>query len=445
MKTSGSVHGMRAVMWLWFGQLISLVGTGMTRFAGTVWIWQQTESATAVAFFWFFVFGPGIVLSPIAGALVDRWNRKRVLIGADLGAGLATIGLLVLYLLGVLEIWHFFVAGFIASAFEAFQNPAQAASITTMVPREQFGRANGIMSMVQFGATVVSPALAGILLAPIGLQGIFGIDVVTFLFAVAVLFLLRIPQPPRSAEGAQGAGSLRKEIVYGFRYLTGRTALLSLLGLFGMVTFLVAFFVGVINPMILARTANDETVLGLVLSLNGVGGVLGGLLLSTWGGPKTRIFGVLGGVIAMNFGIALTGLGQSLWLWGIGAFLAAFFIPIINGCNRAIFQSKIAPDVQGRVFGVMRVVGQAAFPLAMLIVGPLADYVFEPAMMSGGALAPLFGAVVGIGEGAGMSLMMLLAGLAGILVGLLGFVVRNVRDVETLLPDQVPGNAAAAE
>ncbi|MGD2114284.1 MAG: MFS transporter, partial [Acidobacteriota bacterium] len=323
--------------------------------------------------------------------------------------------------------------------------PAQAASITTMVPREQFGRANGIMSMVQFGATVVSPALAGILLAPIGLQGIFGIDVVTFLFAVAVLFLLRIPQPPRSAEGAQGAGSLRKEIVYGFRYLTGRTALLSLLGLFGMVTFLVAFFVGVINPMILARTANDETVLGLVLSLNGVGGVLGGLLLSTWGGPKTRIFGVLGGVIAMNFGIALTGLGQSLWLWGIGAFLAAFFIPIINGCNRAIFQSKIAPDVQGRVFGVMRVVGQAAFPLAMLIVGPLADYVFEPAMMSGGALAPLFGAVVGIGEGAGMSLMMLLAGLAGILVGLLGFVVRNVRDVETLLPDQVPGNAAAAE
>jgi predicted MFS family arabinose efflux permease len=436
---------MRAVMWLWFGQLISLVGTGMTRFAGTVWIWQQTESATAVAFFWFFVFGPGIVLSPIAGALVDRWNRKRVLIGADLGAGLATIGLLVLYLLGVLEIWHFFVAGFIASAFEAFQNPAQAASITTMVPREQFGRANGIMSMVQFGATVVSPALAGILLAPIGLQGIFGIDVVTFLFAVAVLFLLRIPQPPRSAEGAQGAGSLRKEIVYGFRYLTGRTALLSLLGLFGMVTFLVAFFVGVINPMILARTANDETVLGLVLSLNGVGGVLGGLLLSTWGGPKTRIFGVLGGVIAMNFGIALTGLGQSLWLWGIGAFLAAFFIPIINGCNRAIFQSKIAPDVQGRVFGVMRVVGQAAFPLAMLIVGPLADYVFEPAMMSGGALAPLFGAVVGIGEGAGMSLMMLLAGLAGILVGLLGFVVRNVRDVETLLPDQVPGNAAAAE
>ncbi|MGD2114401.1 MAG: MFS transporter, partial [Acidobacteriota bacterium] len=155
---------MRAVMWLWFGQLISLVGTGMTRFAGTVWIWQQTESATAVAFFWFFVFGPGIVLSPIAGALVDRWNRKRVLIGADLGAGLATIGLLVLYLLGVLEIWHFFVAGFIASAFEAFQNPAQAASITTMVPREQFGRANGIMSMVQFGATVVSPALAGILL-----------------------------------------------------------------------------------------------------------------------------------------------------------------------------------------------------------------------------------------------------------------------------------------
>lgn len=443
MTSFRSISGMRAVSWLWFGQLISLVGTGMTRFAATVWIWQQTESATAVAFFWFFVFAPGIFLSPVAGALVDRWNRKRVLIGSDLGAGVATICLFALHAAGLLEIWHLFAAGLVASAFEAFQNPAQAASITTMVPREQLGRANGIMSMVQFGATVVSPVVAGILFAPIGLDGIFGVDIATFLFAVGVLFLLEIPQPAATAEGTAGRGSLRQEIAYGFKYILERKGLVNLLVLFGMVTFLVAFFVGVISPMILARTGNDEALLGLVLSLNGVGGVLGGFLLASWGGPKTRIVGVLGGIIAMNFGIVLTGFGQSVWLWGIGAFLTAFFIPIINGCNRVIWQSKVAPDVQGRVFGVMRVVGQAAFPLAMAFVGPLADYVFEPAMAPEGALAPFFGALVGTGAGAGMSLMMVLAGGVGIVVGLLGFVVRSVRAVETVLTDQVPDSAPA--
>ncbi|MGC9348337.1 MAG: hypothetical protein ACP5JG_09390 [Anaerolineae bacterium] len=188
--------------------------------------------------------------------------------------------------------------------------------------------------------------------------------------------------------------------------------------------------------MILARTGNNEILLGTVQSLGAVGGLIGGLTLSAWGGPKRRIHGVLLGMVAMRlFGQCVLGLGRTGWIWMVANFTILFFTPVINGANQAIWQAKVAPAYQGRVFSARRLIAQFPTSFAMTVVGPLADRFFEPAMAPGGALATRLGWLVGTGPGAGMALMMVFAGVIGASVGLVGYLVPIVRDVEKLLRD----------
>jgi DHA3 family macrolide efflux protein-like MFS transporter len=212
--------------------------------------------------------------------------------------------------------------------------------------------------------------------------------------------------------------------------------LLGLQLVFLGVNLVAAFSYPVLSPMILARTGENAQILGAVLSASGIGGVAGGLLMSAWGGPKRRVHGVLiGMVLASLLGPLVMGLGTSLPVWVAGSFLEAFFIPILNGSNQAIWQAKVAPDVQGRVFAVRRLIAQISAPLAMVIAGPLADFAFEPAMQPGGALASVLGHLFGVGQGAGMAVMMAMFGVLGALIGLSGYVFRPIRDVEDILPD----------
>jgi hypothetical protein len=188
-------------------------------------------------------------------------------------------------------------------------------------------------------------------------------------------------------------------------------------------------------PMILARSNGNELVLGSVQSAGAIGGVLGGALLSIWGGTKRRIHGVLGGWALSSLGLLWMGLGHGLMLWLPAAFTYTFFEPVVNGSDRAIWQSKVAPDVQGRVFATQLLISQITIPIAMLLAGPLADYVFEPAMMPGGSLSGAFGWLVGVGPGAGMALMISIAGVVGIILPLLGYTIRDIREVESIMPD----------
>jgi hypothetical protein len=188
--------------------------------------------------------------------------------------------------------------------------------------------------------------------------------------------------------------------------------------------------------MLLARTGDDAQILGIVLAAGGVGGVVGGLVMSAWGGPKRRVHGVLLSIAAAGlFGPFLLGIGRTLVVWALADLLYIAMIPIMNGSNMAIWQAKVAPDVQGRVFAARRMISQISFPLALLVVGPLADYVFEPAMQPGGALAEVFGGLVGVGRGAGMALIMVFAGLVTVAVGLGGYLFPAIRNAETILPD----------
>lgn len=429
--------GMTAFVIIWIGQFFSLTGTGMTRFATTVWAYQTTGSAEALALVGFFAFAPNILVTPIAGALVDRWNRKLVMIMADLGAAIATLVLALLYLTGNLQVWHLMVTGVLAGVFESFQFPAFSASISTMLPKQQYTRANGMLSLADSASGIIAPLLAGFLLVVVGLGGIFAIDMITCAIAIVTMIMVHIPQPKVSEEGAASKGSLFSDALYGFKFIWQRASLFGLQTLF-FFSNLFAAMVSVLFPaMILARTGNDSAVLGIVQTGFGVGGVVGGLIMSTWGGPKRRVHGVLIGFIGSSLlGNAFLGIGQTIPVWYVGAFFLMFFVPFLNGSNQAIWQAKVAPDVQGRVFSARRLIAQISVPLGMLIGGTLADRIFEPMMNDPSSVGALmFGGLVGTGPGAGMGLILLITGVLGALVGVAGYFVRVVRDADDLLPD----------
>ena len=429
--------GMVAFLIVWLGQIISMIATNMSQFALTIWAYEQTGSATALALVQVFFITPFLLFSPFAGAMVDRYNRKLMMMVSDVGAGVATILIFTLYSLGRLEIWHLYLAAAITGTFSCFQWPAYSASISLMVPREQLGRVNGLMSLLEMGPGVVAPLLAGALFGVIGLSGILLIDIVTFILAVLALLTIYVPQPPRTTEGLAGQGNILREAAYGFQYIFARPSLLGLQLVFLFGNLFSGIGGAVIAPMILARTGNNEVVFGLTQTAGAVGGVVGGLLMSAWGGFRRRVHGVLlGWALSGLLGMTLLGLGRGAWGWAAAMFLGALVLPLTNASNQAIWQATVAPDVQGRVFSARRLIAWITNPVSPLIGGTLADFILEPALRTPASpLALTFGWLVGLGPGAGMALLLVVVGLVTSLVGLLGYSVPAVRHAEDRLPD----------
>lgn len=429
--------GMTAFFVIWIGQIVSVLASSMSQFGLTIWMYQKTESATAMGLMQVFFITPFLLMSPIAGVMVDRYNRKVMMMISDLVAVIATGGIFVLIALGRLEFWHLYISAALNGIGNTFQWPAYSAAISTMVPKEQLGRANGLMSLVEAGPGVIAPLMAGALLPLIGLTGILAIDVITFFFAVGALAVVHVPKPVQTVEGKQAQGSWIKEAAFGFRYIFARPSLLGL----QMVFFFGNLFAGigytVLSPMVLARTNQNSLIFGTVQTAGAIGAIVGGLLMSAWGGFKRRVHGVLGGHLFSGFfGMTLVGLGLGLPGWIAGMILGALATPLINGSNQAIWQSKVAPDLQGRVFSARRLIAWFTNPISPIIGGVLADYVLEPAMRSQSALSRTFGWLSGTGPGAGMGLLMVFCGLGISLVGLAGYFVPAIRNAEDLLPDQ---------
>lgn len=433
--TSSSVK-MRPFIVVWLGQIVSLLGTGMSNFALTLWAYEVTGKATPLALVGFFYVTPMVLLGPVTGVLVDRGNRKLMMMISDLSAALVTLCTLMLYTTGNLQIWYLYVFATISGIFQGFQWPAFSAAITLMLPKEQYGRANGMMEMAGNASGVFSPLFAGILIGPLGLVGILLIDLFSAAAAISALLFVRIPQPTRSAAGRAGEGSFLREVVYGLRYILARPSLLGLQTVFLVGNFACSLSGALLAPMILGRTGNNELILASVQSAGSIGGVLGGLTMSLWGGPKRRVHGVLLSWFAIGLlGHTLFGLAAALPFWAATLCVRMFFSPIVNGSNQAIWQAKVAPDVQGRVFATRATIAWLVMPLARLLAGPLADQVLEPAMAEGSGLAAAFSWLVGSGTGAGMALMFVITGLVAALAGLAGYLFPAVRYAEDILPD----------
>lgn len=435
MESSKRPSGMFGFTIVWLGQIVSVLASMMTQFALTIWAFEKTGSATALGLVQVFFVTPFLLVSPLAGALVDRKNRKMMMMVSDLGAGLATVGILILQAFGVLEVWHLYVAAAINGLGNTFQWPAYSAAISTMLPKEQYGRANGMMSLIEAGPGVIAPLIAGALLPLIGLTGILFTDVATFLLAIGALLVVYIPQPQRTQEGAQAQGSVWKEAVYGFRYIFARPGLLGLLIIFLFGNLFSNIQFTLLAPMILSRTGNDSVILGSVQSAGAIGGVIGGVVMSLWGGFKRRIHGVLLGWILASLALTFLGIGQTLSVWIPAMLLGALFFPLINSSSQAIWQAKVAPDLQGRVFSSRRLIAWVTTPIAPLIAGTLADYVMEPAMQTANPFSNAVSGLVGTGPGAGMGFLTVVCCLACALVGLAGYFSPSICRVEDTLPD----------
>lgn len=433
MRGALQQRGFRTFGLIWIGQLISLTGTSMTGFALGVWVYQSTGSATQFALIALFVTTPTVLISPIAGALVDRWDRRWAMILSDAGAGAGTLLIAVLLFADRLEIWHIYIAVGISSVFSAFQWPAYSAATTLLVPKENYGRASGMVQFSEAAAQIISPVVAGALVVSVGLRGVILIDVASFAFAVGTLLLVRIPRPPTSTEGEEGKGSLLQEAAYGWNYIRARIGLLSLLIFFAITNFTAGIAVVLFQPMILELTT--PAILGTIMSVSGMGMLIGGVTMSAWGGPKRKIYGVLIFELLVSLCLILAGLRPSIVLIGASAFVAFFGLPLINGSSQAIWQRKVAPDVQGRVFSIRRMIAMSAQPISFLIAGPLADRVFEPMLASDGLLADSIGQVIGVGPGRGMALMFILVGAVGIIAVGAGYLFPRLRLVELELPD----------
>ena len=434
IKTPSGMLGFSIV---WVGQLISVLASNMSWFALTIWAFEMSGSATVLGIVQTSFILPFLLISPLAGALVDRHNRKLMMMVSDLGAVLATTGILILNAFDILQIWHLCVASVIYGLSGTFQWPAYMAAISTMVPKEQYDRANGMMSLVDSGPSVFSPMIAGALLPLIGLTGILTIDVVTFILAISALLIVHIPQPEKTVEGQEGKGSLFREAAFGFRYIFVRKSLLGLLLVILCLNLVHGFSGALFAPMLLTRSGNNSGVLGSVQSAFAIGGVAGGLIVSTWGGfKKNRVRGMLlGWSLFAFFGLIVFGLGRSLYIWIPAAVLASINFPLTQSASNAIWQSKVAPDIQGRVFSARRLIAWLVDPIMPVIAGALADYVTEPAMMRPSFLSKVFGWLVGTEPGSGMSLQFILSGLAYLSIIVIAWFIPIIRNVETLLPD----------
>lgn len=428
-------RGMRTFFVIWFGQLVSLVGSGLTGFAMGVWLYQETGSVTLFALSNLCFVLPQMLFSPLAGALVDRWDRRRAMILSDTGAGLSTLFLALMLFAGRLEVWHVYLALAVSALFNTFQWPAYSAATTLLVPKKHLGRAGGMVQIGQAVSQLIAPALAGALMVVIGLKGVLVIDFATFAFAVLTLAVVHIPRPKASAEGEAGKGSLWQETVFGWKYIVARPGLLGLLLYFASVNFLGGMTFPLLMPMVLDMTTPD--VLGYIASLAGVGMLVGTLVMSTWGGPQRRVYGVLGFCAIEGLLTIVMGAQASIPLIAVSAFGMMICMPIVNGSSQALWQSKVEPDLQGRVFAVRRMIAMAISPLAYVVVGPLADKVFEPLMAVDGSLANSVGQVIGTGPGRGAGLMFIIMGALTVAASAVAYLNPRIRLVEDELPDVV--------
>jgi MFS family permease len=432
----------RAFLWIWIGQLISVIGSRLSTFAVGIWVLQKTGSTTQYAFIFICMAVPALFLAPFAGALVDRWDRRKVMIAADALSAVTVLGLAVLLYLDLLDLWEIYVAAGLQAVATGFQVPAYMASIPLMVPKEQLARANGMVQTAFAAAQIVGPALAGVLVHTISLYGVLFVDFVTFIAGIIALVLVEIPRPAPSEEHEQ-AGALWHEAAEGWRFVRERNGLLALLTLFGFTNFLFGIVSILITPMVLAFS--NAAGLGMQMSVGGCGLLLGGLLMSAWGGPRRRIHGVLASTAFAGLMLAAHGLRPNIWFVSVMGLLFFISLPIMNASQDSIWQTKVPAALQGRCFAIQRVLSEAAMPVGFCLAGPLADRVFEPLMRPNGPLARSVGRVIGVGAGRGIALIFIVSGLTMALAGIAGYAVRALRNVETDLADApVEASAVAA-
>lgn len=381
---------------LWSGQAVSLLGSQLVQFALIWWLTQETGSATILALASMVGLLPQVILGPIIGALVDRWNRRKILLVADSAVALASLVLAILFFSGTAQIWHVFVLMFVRSIGGGFHGPAMIASTSLMVPKQHLTRIQGLNQTLNGGLNILAAPLGAILLEYLPMEGILGIDVITASFAIAPLFFVLIPQPESSRGDGESPSTLIEDMKLGFSYMLGWPGLMAISIMAVLINMLLTPAFSLLPILITEHFGGDALYLGGMQSAMGVGVVLGGMVLGAWGGFKRRILTSITGLLMLGLAVLAIGvMPASLFAVATGAiFMVGFTLPIVNGPIMAVMQVTVAPEMQGRVFTLLQSMAGAMSPVGLAIAGPIADWIgVQTWYIAGGVVCFLMGLV----------------------------------------------------
>jgi MFS family permease len=415
------------------GEVVSVIGSGLSGFALGLFLLRKTGSVTAYTMLSLCGVLPALLVTPLAGAAVDRWPRKSVIVFSNLLCAALTAAMALIARTGRLQPWQIGALTALTSTVCVFHLLAFQVATALLVTPAQLGRANGLSQAGTSGAQLVAPAVAGALVAVLDLQAILAVDAASFAFAALAALLTPIDESAGAPAREQAA---RGSPLFGLRYLAGEPGLLGTLVFQTVTNLALGFAFVLLLPLVLPLGGAASS--GAVQSTAGFGMLAGGLLVGAWGGPARRVRALYAGGAIMGAALVAGGVLRSVPAVGVCAFAIGLSTPLISSAAQVIWQLKVPADAQGRVFAARQAVLSATLPAAYLLAGPLADRLFEPAMASDGALAPFLAPVFGQGAGRGVALILFLMGVVSLLATAWAMADRRVRGVEGPLPAAVP-------
>lgn len=422
---------------LFGGQAISLLGSLIAGFGISIWVYQLTGSALDYALLNICSLTPRIVVSPFAGAFVDRWNRRAVLLITDTISALTTVFIFLMLQLGAVQLWHIYLATAISSFCLAFQSPAYSTVSTLTMPKSHYDRLGAISSLVIGILRISYPALAGIIFAAYDMPGLVLTDLLTYGIALISTVLLFIPKVEESEEGKTSKGNLLQEATFGMRYIAQRRGLLELLLLYTLNNFLQGLVLVLFIPMVLSFATSQE--LGVTVSLGVSGNLLAALIMFAIKTPKRRIPFILLAQFGMGLSMVLGGLKPSLFLITLGGFLYWVSFRFYDNYQYTLWRLKVPADIQGRIWSTQTFIAWSVLPIAFLLAAPIADSLTGPAFMPGGAAdGTILSSLFELGPGRGIGFMFTSAGILTLIIGVWAALSPYIRNIETDLPDAIP-------
>lgn len=411
---------------VWMGQLISVIGVGLTAFSLGVYAFERTGTATSVALVTLFTFVPNILLRPVGGVLADRFDRRAMMIVGDLGAAAGLAFILMMMLTGSIELWHIYVGVTISSIFSAIQSPAYKASATDLLTEEEFSKGSGLVQLAESSKFLFAPIIAGFLLSITSITTILTINIMTFVAAIlAVLVIKRNLQVDRTESEPP---HFMKELTEGWDAIRTNRGVLLLVTIISIVTFYLGFLETLIGPMILSF-ANAQT-LGTFQSVSAIGMLVSSLLIGMVTVTKKYASMLVWGMALAGLAFALLGLSTNIYFIIGAGFLFLSALPFVNTSADVLVRMNISNEKQGRVWGIIGILSQLGFVVAYCTAGFLADHVFNPLLVEGGALSSSVGSLIGTGPGRGIGLLFIIAGIFVIIVAGITRRFQSIKDLE---------------
>lgn len=418
---------------LLIGQTISQLGSSMTSFSIIIWAYTSTGQVVSSSLLAVCSSIPYLISSLLGGAVADNINKKKIILICDTVAAIGSLVILLCSIIDILEIWVLCIINIVSGFMNAFQGPASQVAVTLLVDKKDYAKVGGMQSALGAVVGILNPILATALLSIGGLNLVLSIDLFTFLFAFFTL-LIFITIPDRVSKNKKvGVKELRESMKEGVAFIKQQKGILFLLLMYSVLEFMGAIsFDSMYVPLLLARTGNNEVVVGIVSAIAAAGSLLASLIMSVTKQSKKKLLTMFIGSIICLFGIMLFGIGRNLIWWSIVVFFGCFGAPIYQTYQTVILRERVPVFMQARIFSLQGMITSSLSPLGCFIGAVLADYVFEPFMQNTGTPQKILSKIVGNGKGAGMGLMFVMAGGIGMIIILFFRNNHNIRDLELM-------------